>query len=158
MFIDKAGFNTQTMHGRAWPRVGESPKVKVHSRKGVNISIIGCISPFGTSNFSKFKLFQQSDVDKLEKGFPQSKSKKRKAESETKKKPLKNGITSYHIVKFVQAVMHVLDKHGKNEFYIVMDNCKVHHTTFVVEVINNRGYKPLFMSPCSPFLNPTEEC
>lgn len=145
------------MRGRAWSRVGEPAKVKVHSRKGVNISIIGCISPFGTINFSKVEPLQQSDVDKLKKEFPQSKSKKRKAETETKKKPLKKGTTSYHIVKLVQAVMDVLDKHGKNGFYIIMDNCKIHHTAFVVEAINNRGYKPLFMSPYSPFLNPIEE-
>lgn len=41
-------------------------------------------------------------MDKLEKEFPQSKK---------KKKPLKNGIISYHIVKFVQAAMNILDKH-----------------------------------------------
>ncbi|KAG0782662.1 hypothetical protein G6F16_006659 [Rhizopus arrhizus] len=137
VFIDESGFNSQMMRGRAWSRVGEPAKVKVHSRKGVNISIIGCISPFGTINFSKVEPLQQSDVDKLKKEFPQSKSKKRKAETETKKKPLKKGTTSYHIVKLVQAVMDVLDKH--------------------VEAINNRGYKPLFMSPYSPFLNPIEE-
>lgn len=32
------------------------------------------------------------------------------------KKPLKKGTASYHIIKFVQVVMDVLDKHGKNEF------------------------------------------
>lgn len=53
VFIDEAGFNSQMMRGRAWSRVGEPAKVKVHSRKGVNISIIGCISPFGTINLSK---------------------------------------------------------------------------------------------------------
>lgn len=39
-----------------------------------------------------------------------------------------------------------------------MDNCKIHHTAFVVEAINSREYKPLFMPPYSPFLNPIEEC
>lgn len=158
VFIDEAGFNTQMMRGRAWSRVGEPAKVTVHSKKGVNVSIIGCISPFGTINFSKVEPLQQSDVDKLEKEFQYSQpSKKRKAKDDSKKKP-KKGTTAYHIVKFVQAVMDVLDKHGKNGFYIVMDNCKIHHTAFVVEAINSRGYKPLFMPPYSPFLNPIEEC
>ncbi|KAG1444542.1 hypothetical protein G6F56_010259 [Rhizopus delemar] len=79
------------MRGRAWSRVGEPAKVEVHSRKGNNISITGCISPFGTINFSKVEPLQQSDVDKLEKQFPQSTSKKRKAETETKKKTFEEG-------------------------------------------------------------------
>ncbi|KAG1440541.1 hypothetical protein G6F56_011877 [Rhizopus delemar] len=158
VFIDEAGFNTQMMRVRAWSMVGEPAKVKVHSRKGVDISIIFRISPFGTINFYKVEPPQQSDIDKLEKEFSQSTSKKRKAETEAKKKPLKKGTTFYHIVKFVQAVMDVLYKHGKNELYIVMDNCNIHHTSFVVETINNRGYKPLFVPPYSPFLNPIEKC
>ncbi|KAI7897647.1 uncharacterized protein BX663DRAFT_527444 [Cokeromyces recurvatus] len=51
------------MRGRAWSRVGEAAKVKVHNKKCVNTSIIGCISPpFGTINFSKVKPLQQNDV------------------------------------------------------------------------------------------------
>lgn len=37
--------------------------------------------------------------------------------------------------------MDVINKHGKDEFYIVMDYCKTHHTAFVIEAIKNRGYK-----------------
>ncbi|ORE02425.1 hypothetical protein BCV72DRAFT_188599, partial [Rhizopus microsporus var. microsporus] len=36
--------------------------------------------------------------------------------------------------------------------------CRIHHSAFVVDAINKRGYKPLFMPPYSPFLNPIEEC
>lgn len=111
VFIGGAGFNTQMLRGRAWSRFGEPAKVKVRCRKCVNISIIGCISPFGTINFSKVKPLPQSDVGKLERSFHNLKRKKRKAGTETKKKPLKKGTTSYHIVKFIQAVMDVLDKH-----------------------------------------------
>jgi hypothetical protein len=31
VFIDGAGFNTQMLRGRAWSRVGEPAKFKVHS-------------------------------------------------------------------------------------------------------------------------------
>ena len=42
--------------------------------------------------------------------------------------------------------------------FIVMDNCRIHHSRFVVDLIHSSGYKPLFMPPYSPFLNPIEEC
>jgi hypothetical protein len=71
---------------------------------------------------------------------------------------VKKGTTAYHIVKFVHSVMDVLDRHNKKGFYIVMDNCRIHHSQFVVDAIIQRGYKPLFMPPYSPFLNPIEEC
>lgn len=54
--------------------------------------------------------------------------------------------------------MNILDKHNKKGMFIVMDNCRVHHSRFVLDAINQRGYKPLFMAPYSPFLNPIEEC
>lgn len=31
-----------------------------------------------------------------------------------------------------------------------MDNCRIHHIRFVAGVIDNGGYKPLFMPPYSP--------
>ncbi|KAI8640740.1 hypothetical protein BD408DRAFT_325091, partial [Parasitella parasitica] len=35
--------------------------------------------------------------------------------------------------------------------------CRIHHSRFVVEAINRRGYKPLFMPLYSPFLHSIEE-
>ncbi|ORE22031.1 hypothetical protein BCV71DRAFT_172619, partial [Rhizopus microsporus] len=86
--------------------------------------------------------------------------KKRKAsnKSESKSIQLKKDTTAYHIVKFMESVMDILDKHSKKEMFVVMDNCKIHHSHFVVDAINKRGYKPLFMPPYSLFLNPIEEC
>lgn len=54
--------------------------------------------------------------------------------------------------------MDFLDKHNKKEMFIVMGNCRFHHSYFVVDAINEHGYKPLYMPPCSPFLNSIEEC
>jgi transposase len=53
--------------------------------------------------------------------------------------------------------MDVLDNHDKKGFFIVMDNCRIHRSRFVVDIINQRGYKLLFMPPDSPFLNPIDE-
>jgi transposase len=157
VFVDEAGFHSQMMRGRAWSKKGDPALVKVHTQKGVNISIVGCISPFGTICFSKVEPLKKSDAAKIEKEFPEaSPSKKRKAES--KPIQLKKGTTAYHIVKFMESVMDILDKHNKKGMFIVMDNCRIHHSRFVVDAINKRGYKPLFMPPYSPFLNPIEEC
>lgn len=38
-----------------------------------------------------------------------------------------------------------------------MGNCRVHHSAFVVDAINKRGNKLLFMPSYSSFLNPIEE-
>lgn len=159
VFIDESGFNTHMIRGRAWSKVGEPASVTVHKQRGANISIVGCIAYFGTVNFSKVDPLTKSDVQKLEQEYPRPETKKRKANTqEAKPKPLKKGTTAYHIVKFMEVVMDTLDKHDKKGFYIVMDNCRIHHSAFVVEAIIKRGYKPLFMPPYSPFLNPIEEC
>ncbi|ORE00990.1 hypothetical protein BCV72DRAFT_258995 [Rhizopus microsporus var. microsporus] len=124
VFIDETGFHSQLMRSRAWSKAGNPVIVKVHTQKGVNISIVGCSSPFGTICFSK----------------------------------LKKGTSAYHIVKFMKSVMDILDKHSKKGMFNVMDNCKIQHSYFVVDVTNKRGYKTLFMPPYSPFLNPIEGC
>lgn len=46
----------------------------------------------------------------------------------------------------------------KKEYFIILNNCRIHHASFVVDSINKKGYKPLFMPPYSLFLNPIEEC
>ena len=160
VFVDEAGFHTQMIRGRAWSKKGDPAVVQVHTQKGVNISIIGCISPFGVINFSKVEPLKKSDVAKVEKEFSQPANKKRKAKSQDVDKPKKlpKGTTAYHIVKFMDAVMDTLDKHDKKGMFIVLDNCRIHHSQFVTDVITRRGYKPLFMPPYSPFLNPIEEC
>lgn len=54
--------------------------------------------------------------------------------------------------------MDVLDKHYEKGIFIVLDNCRIHHSAFVIDAINKRGYRPLLMPPYSPCLNPIEEC
>lgn len=149
VFIDEACFNSHMVRNRTWSKVDKPDVVKAPTQKGVNISIIGCISPFGTINFSKVESISQTEANILEQEY---------AEQNTHIKNEKKGNTEYHIVTFIHNVMDVLDKHDKKDHYILMDNCKVHHSKFVVEAIKSRGYKPLFIPPYSPFLNPIEEC
>jgi transposase len=49
--------------------------------------------------------------------------------------------------------MDILDRHNKHGLYIVMDNCRIHHSVFAVDAINKKDYRPLFMPPYSSFLN-----
>jgi transposase len=77
---------------------------------------------------------------------------------EDSKPKVKKGTTAYHVVKFIEVTMDILDKQNKKGVFIMMDNCRIHHSDFVIEAINKRGYKPLLLPPYSPFLNPIEEC
>ncbi|GAA5811079.1 hypothetical protein MFLAVUS_004508 [Mucor flavus] len=78
-------------------------------------------------------------AEKLEQEYANPATKKRKAKDPEKKKPLKKGTTTYHIVKFLEATMDTLDRHDKKGFFIVMDNCRIYHSAFVVNAINKRG-------------------
>lgn len=81
VFVDEAGFHSQMMRGRGWATVGKPASVKVPMQKGINISIVGCISPFGTISFSKVEPLKQSDAEKIQQEFPQPSSQKRKAKT-----------------------------------------------------------------------------
>lgn len=54
--------------------------------------------------------------------------------------------------------MDVLDKHENHGLFIVTDNCRIRHSTFVVNAIFQRYHKYLFIPPYLPFLNPIDEC
>ena len=53
--------------------------------------------------------------------------------------------------------MDVLDRNDIKGHYLVMDNASIHTPIKVRELVENRGYKCLYLPPYSPFLNPIEE-
>lgn len=53
------------MRSRAWSKKGDPTIVQVHSRRGANVTIVGCISLFGTINFSKVEPLRRSDMEEL---------------------------------------------------------------------------------------------
>ncbi|ORE00950.1 hypothetical protein BCV72DRAFT_218192 [Rhizopus microsporus var. microsporus] len=63
-------------------------------------------------------------------------------DEEGKEKCLAKGTTTYRIVKFAEVLVDVLDRHEK--IFIVMDNCRIRHSSFALDAINKRGYKHLF--------------
>lgn len=75
------GFHLQLMRSRAWSKVGDPAIVKVHTQKGVDISIVGCISPFDTICFSKvehLKKKKKNDAALIKKESPESSPSKKK--------------------------------------------------------------------------------
>lgn len=117
VFLGEAGFNTRMIRGRAWSKKGEPANLTVHKRRGANINIVGCIAYFGTVNFSKVKPLKKANVEKQEQVYANRVSKKRKAKVLEKKKVLKKkGTTAYHIVKFMEKVIVILDRLDKKGF------------------------------------------
>jgi transposase len=53
--------------------------------------------------------------------------------------------------------MDVLDKNDMKDQYIVMDNAPIHKPKVIRKLIEDRGYKCLYLLPYSLFLNPIEE-
>ncbi|CEI87640.1 hypothetical protein RMCBS344292_02050 [Rhizopus microsporus] len=83
---------------RAWYVKGTPAQVKFPTQKGINLSIVGRISPSETINFSKIEPLKPSDVTKIEKEFPIPENKKRKAKTnESFKTKVKKGATAYHM-------------------------------------------------------------
>lgn len=141
-FIDESGFNLSLVRTEAWSKKGTPAKVTVPTQRGINLSILGCISSAG------IVLLAKRDP------IP---SKKRKAVG---KQPVKSGkgTTADDFVTFVGRVMDILDNHNMKGMHLVMDNASIHHGERVIQAAAQRGYKPLFLPPYSPFLNPIEEC
>ncbi|KAG2201908.1 hypothetical protein INT46_001567 [Mucor plumbeus] len=149
------------MRGPAWFKVGTPANVKVHTRKRVNLSMIGCICGRGIISFTKVIPLKIGNAELIEKEFHSevsAKKRKRNTEEPKNQKPLKKGTMAYNIVKYIESVMDVLGKNEMEGFFIVMNNCRVHNSKFVVDAIEKRGYKPLFMPSYSPFLSPIGEC
>lgn len=108
----------------------------MHRQKGVNLSMIGCICARGIISFTKVIPLKTGDAELIEKEFYSEVSvKKRKCNTEEHKiqKPLKKGTTAYHIVKYREFVMNVLDKNEMKGVFIILDNFRVYHFKFVVD-------------------------
>lgn len=66
---------------RGWSKVGSPANIKLHQRQGVNVSIFGYISVYGTINFSRIEPFKTINIEKLEHEYPKEQQKKRKTET-----------------------------------------------------------------------------
>ena len=46
---------------------------------------------------------------------------------------------AYHIMKLMKLVMNALERHSNRGFFIVVYECRIHHSAFVVDTINKTG-------------------
>ena len=67
------------------------------------------------------------------------------------------GTRTEHFLIYISNVMDVLDRNDIKRHYLVMDNAPIHTPAKIRDLVENRGYKCLYLPPYSPFLNPIEE-
>lgn len=83
--------------------------------------------------------------------------KKRKANGKEVKVNGKVGTRTEHYLAYLTNIMDTLDKSDMKGQYLVMDNAPIHKTKVIQKLIEDRGYKCLYLPPYSPFLNPIEK-
>ncbi|KAG0735409.1 hypothetical protein G6F57_014291 [Rhizopus arrhizus] len=73
-------------------------------------------------------------------------------------KPTPKGATTAHFIKFMNELLDVmdLDETFKGS-YIVMDNASIHKSKPMLQKIESKGYKVMYLPPYSPELNPIEQ-
>ncbi|KAG1501917.1 hypothetical protein G6F46_003392 [Rhizopus delemar] len=73
-------------------------------------------------------------------------------------KPLAKGTTTAH---FVRSINELLDIMNMDESlmgsYLVMGCCNIHKPHPNIRKIESRGYRVMYLPPCSPELNPIEQ-
>ncbi|CEG67929.1 hypothetical protein RMATCC62417_04276 [Rhizopus microsporus] len=127
VFLDEAGFNLNTTRNRGWSKKDKPAKTIVLSARGISITILGAISADGVIDISLRK--------------PTSAISTR----------------SEHFLSYLNSMMDCLDRNGLHGYYIVMDNAPIHKPATIRKLIEDRGYKCVYLPPYSPFLNPIEE-
>ncbi|KAG2193614.1 hypothetical protein INT47_007237 [Mucor saturninus] len=145
VFIDEAGFNVNITRNRGWSKRGTPAKAIVPSARSTSITILGAISVDGVIDIS------------LRKPTSSVATKKRKVDGREVKINGRVGTRSEHFLTYLSSMMDCLDRNGLHGYYLVMDNAPIHKPAAIRELIENRGYKCVYLSPYSPFLNPIEE-
>jgi hypothetical protein len=73
-------------------------------------------------------------------------------------KPVAKGTTTVHFVRFVSELLDIMDM-DKSPMgsYLVINYCTIHKSHPMIRKIESRGYRVMYLSPCSPELNPIEQ-
>ncbi|KAG1474713.1 hypothetical protein G6F56_000181 [Rhizopus delemar] len=168
VFIDEAGFHINIRNNWARSKKGSPAIVKQSTTRAVTHTIISTIHSSSIVHF-----VMKKPPPRKEK---QSISKKRKTNNGTKRivtevdvkdpefeyhtdnKPVAKGTTTAHFVKFMNALLDIIDlnKNLKGN-YIVMDNASIHKSKLMIRKIERRGYKVMYLPPYLPELRPIEQ-
>ncbi|KAI8880099.1 hypothetical protein K501DRAFT_160574, partial [Backusella circina FSU 941] len=69
-----------------------------------------------------------------------------------------SGTTDEHYLQFLKDTMDIMDEYPEMKGYsIVMNNAPIRAPGLIDHVILNRGYRPVYLPPYSPELNPIEQ-
>ncbi|KAG2195256.1 hypothetical protein INT47_007985 [Mucor saturninus] len=142
---DEAGFNINITSNRGWSKKGKPAKVIVPTFRSTSITILGAISTDGVIDIS------------LRKPTSTTGSKKRKVNGKEVVVNGRVGTRSSHFMSYLNSMMDCLDRNGLQGYYLVMDNAPIHKPIEIRALIEERGYKCVYLPPYSPFLNPIEE-
>ncbi|KAL0078286.1 hypothetical protein J3Q64DRAFT_1823701 [Phycomyces blakesleeanus] len=125
-FIDEDGFQSQMTRCKGVAKKRNACYGQGAYTKGVNTSIIGCIASFDLFNFLKVDPIRKIDAEIIESEFhskEENKGKKQKPNSQKEAKPKpKKGTTAYHIVKFTEATINMLERLDRRDYFIVTDD------------------------------------
>ncbi|KAG1050024.1 hypothetical protein G6F43_007677 [Rhizopus delemar] len=145
VLIDEADFNLHTQRNHGHSLKDKPAKSILPTGKGITSSILGAIS--------------QSDIISIavKKSESASSKKKRKADGKEVKVNGKVGTRTEHYLAYLTNVMDTLDKSDMKGQYLVMDNTPIHKPKVIQKLIEDRGYKCLYLPSYSPFLNPIEK-
>ena len=72
----------------------------------------------------------------------------------TDNKPVSKGTITDHFVKLVNELLDVMDLEAFKGCHLVMDCASIHKFKPMVQKIESRGYKFMYLSSYSPELNP----
>ncbi|KAG1172519.1 hypothetical protein G6F70_006404 [Rhizopus microsporus] len=144
VFLDEAGFNRSMHRSYGWSEAGAPCKIDVQT-KGANVSILGAICKSGLITLSRKEVILGA------------RSGKRTRTGEKSQALKKKGTTSSDFLEYIEQVLTTLDTANMSYKYLVLDNASIHKAALIEGWIGQRGYKLLFLSPYSPFLNPIEE-
>ncbi|KAG1125828.1 hypothetical protein G6F42_008355 [Rhizopus arrhizus] len=73
-------------------------------------------------------------------------------------KPVVKGTTTVHFVRSISELLDIMDMDKSlMGSYLVMDYCTIHKSHPMIRKNDSRGYRVMYLSPCSPELNPIEQ-
>jgi transposase len=73
-------------------------------------------------------------------------------------KPVAKGTTTAHFIRFINELLDIMDMdESLMGRYLVMDYCTIHKSHPMIRKNDSRGYRVMYLPPCSPELNPIEQ-
>jgi hypothetical protein len=73
-------------------------------------------------------------------------------------KPVAKGTTTAHFVRSISELLDIMNMdESPTGSYLVIDYCTIRKSHPMIGKIDSRGYRVMYLPPCSPELNPIEQ-